>query len=62
MAAAQKKLETYFPRKGSKVPVPARIYPETVKKAQAAAKKLGVPLCDFVEGAINMACDRAVEK
>jgi len=62
MSAAKKQILSYIPRKAEKIPIPARVYPETVKQAQSAAKKLGVPLTDFIEGAIRMACDQAGEK
>lgn len=62
MSAAKKQILNYIPRKTEKIPIPARVYPETVKQAQAAAKKMGVPLTDFIEGAIRMAVAQAGEK
>lgn len=59
--SAQKKIDDYLQRKSEKIAIPARVYPETIQRAQAAAKKKKIPLCDFIEGALKMACDQ-VEK
>lgn len=58
MSTAQKKILNYIPKKVQKAHVPARINSDVIKRAQSTATKLGVPFCDFVEGAINMACDQ----
>ena len=60
MSAAQKKLMSYIPTKQEKISIPARVNRETITRAQAAAKKLGVPLCDFIEGALKMASEDAL--
>lgn len=58
VAAKQKKITEYVPKKQEMVPVPARIDQETLARAQAAARKLDVSLRDFIDGAIKMACDQ----
>lgn len=59
MTVAKKKITDYLPEKKKKVSIPARVKEDTVERAQATARKLNVQLCDFIEGAINMACDQA---
>ena len=53
-----KKITEYVTKKPEMVPIPARIDPATLLRAQNAAKKLNVSLREFVEGAVKMACDQ----
>lgn len=56
---AAKKVSTYLPKRPVKVTVPARVDEAVLVLAQQTAKKMGIPLCDLVEGAIKMFCDQA---
>jgi len=55
----QKKISDYLEKKSDDIMIPSRIKKETLARAQASAKRLGVSLRSFIEGSILMACDQA---